>query len=217
MAIKNVILKEARISSRKGGKSRPGFEYQQCHLSVVCSWVLHPTSLHICKSRNNDISLSITPKFSISSPIKGIIMILAHLSPLKDENNIYLNFLQKIETMISKVLCAIQTEYSSPCWASLWFRWYRICLRCRRHEFNPWVGKMHWRREWRLLPVFLPREFHRQRSLVGYSPWGRRVRQHWATNTSLCYIRYRIFSLSEEQWFLRNKQYNLFSETLVTF
>ena len=21
-------------------------------------------------------------------------------------------------------------------------------------------------------PVFLPREFHRQRSLVGYSPWG---------------------------------------------
>ena len=26
------------------------------------------------------------------------------------------------------------------------------------------------RREWQPTPVFLPREFHRQRSLVGYSP-----------------------------------------------
>ena len=30
-----------------------------------------------------------------------------------------------------------------------------------------------WRREWLLAPVFLPGEFHGQRSLVGYSPWGR--------------------------------------------
>ena len=29
-----------------------------------------------------------------------------------------------------------------------------------------------WRREWLPIPVFLPGEFHRQRSLVGYSPWG---------------------------------------------
>ena len=29
-----------------------------------------------------------------------------------------------------------------------------------------------WRREWLLAPVFLPGEFHGQRSLVGYSPWG---------------------------------------------
>ena len=28
-----------------------------------------------------------------------------------------------------------------------------------------------WRKEWLLSPVFLPREFHWQRSLVGYSPW----------------------------------------------
>ena len=27
-------------------------------------------------------------------------------------------------------------------------------------------------REWLTTPVFLPREFHGQRSLVGYSPWG---------------------------------------------
>ena len=29
-----------------------------------------------------------------------------------------------------------------------------------------------WRREWLPIPVFLPGEFHGQRSLAGYSPWG---------------------------------------------
>ena len=29
-----------------------------------------------------------------------------------------------------------------------------------------------WRRKWQPTPVFLPREFNGQRSLVGYRPWG---------------------------------------------
>ena len=29
-----------------------------------------------------------------------------------------------------------------------------------------------WRRAWQPTPVFLPGEFHGQRSLAGYSPWG---------------------------------------------
>ena len=37
---------------------------------------------------------------------------------------------------------------------------------------HPWVGKIPWRREWLPTPVFLPRELHGQRSLVGYRPWG---------------------------------------------
>ena len=41
----------------------------------------------------------------------------------------------------------------------------------RRHRFNTWVGKIPWRREWLPTLVFLPGEFHGQRSLVGYSPW----------------------------------------------
>ena len=36
----------------------------------------------------------------------------------------------------------------------------------------PGVGKMPWRREWQPTLVFLPKEFHGQRSLVGYSPQG---------------------------------------------
>ena len=38
----------------------------------------------------------------------------------------------------------------------------------------PGVGKIHWRREWQPTLVFLPGEFPGQRSLVGYSPWGRK-------------------------------------------
>ena len=36
--------------------------------------------------------------------------------------------------------------------------------------------KILWRWEWLPTPVFLPGEFHGQRSLVGYSPWDHRVR-----------------------------------------
>ena len=45
---------------------------------------------------------------------------------------------------------------------------------CRRPRFNPWVGKIPWRRERLPMPVFLPGESHGLRSLVGYRPWGRR-------------------------------------------
>ena len=33
---------------------------------------------------------------------------------------------------------------------------------------------MSWRRKWQPTPVFLPGESHGWRSLVGYSPWGRK-------------------------------------------
>ena len=46
------------------------------------------------------------------------------------------------------------------------------CRRCRRRGFDPWVGKILWRKSWQPTPVFLPGESHGQRSLVGYSPQG---------------------------------------------
>ena len=47
----------------------------------------------------------------------------------------------------------------------------RICLQCGRPGFDPWVGKIPWRREWLSTPSLLPEESHGQRSLAGYSPW----------------------------------------------
>ena len=43
------------------------------------------------------------------------------------------------------------------------------CRRCERCGFNPWVGKIPWRRAWQPIPVFLPGGSHGQRSLEGYS------------------------------------------------
>ena len=38
--------------------------------------------------------------------------------------------------------------------------------------FDPWVGKIPWRRKWQPTPVFLTGKSHGQRNLAGYSPWG---------------------------------------------
>ena len=46
---------------------------------------------------------------------------------------------------------------------------------------HPWVWKIPWSRKWQPTPAFLPGESHGQKSLAGYSPWGRRVRHDWAT------------------------------------
>ena len=60
-------------------------------------------------------------------------------------------------------------------------KWSRICLQCRRFEFDPRVGKIPWRRKWQPTPVFLPGKCHGQRNLEGYpKPWG-----HKEWNTTL--------------------------------
>ena len=38
----------------------------------------------------------------------------------------------------------------------------------------PGLGRSPWRRKWQPTPVFLPGEFHGQRSLASYNPWGRK-------------------------------------------
>ena len=47
--------------------------------------------------------------------------------------------------------------------------------KCRRHEFNPCIGKIPPGIPWRKCqptPILLPEEFHGQRKLAGYSPCG---------------------------------------------
>ena len=58
-----------------------------------------------------------------------------------------------------------KATYSLSFLSPWWLSWYRIHLQCRRPGFDPWVGKMSWRREWLPTPVFWPEEF---------SPWGRK-------------------------------------------
>ena len=48
------------------------------------------------------------------------------------------------------------------------------CWKHKRLGFDPCVRKLSWRSTGQPTPVFLPGESHGQRSLVGYSPWGRK-------------------------------------------
>ena len=63
-------------------------------------------------------------------------------------------------------------------------RWYSgkesTCQgrRHKRHGFDPWVGKIPWRRKWQPTPAFLSGKSHEQRSLAGYSPWSRKRMGH---------------------------------------
>ena len=64
-----------------------------------------------------------------------------------------------------------------------WLRWQRICLQFRSPGFDPRVRKIPWRREWQPTSVFLPGEFHGQRRLANYNPWGHKESDTTATNT----------------------------------
>ena len=71
----------------------------------------------------------------------------------------------------------------------------RICLQSRRHrkhQFNPWVRTIPWRRAWQPTLVFLPKEFHVQRSLASYSPWGSKESDRAEHFTFFLLLSYRV-------------------------
>ena len=74
-------------------------------------------------------------------------------------------------------------------WHPWWLRRYSICLQCGRPGFEPWVGKIPWRRKWQSTPVLLP----------GKIPWteepgrlqsmgSQRVGHDWATSHALATV-----------------------------
>ena len=76
--------------------------------------------------------------------------------------------LLKLSMMVVAQIC----EYTKDKWIVQfgWIVWYvncmiceiseRICLWFRRPGFDPWVGKIPWRREWQSTPVFLSACWH---------------------------------------------------------
>ena len=65
------------------------------------------------------------------------------------------------------------TENKYTCFSSFflygllwWLSWERICLQYARPGFDPWIGKIHWKREQLPSQVFWPGESHGL-----YSPW----------------------------------------------
>ena len=67
-------------------------------------------------------------------------------------------------TQNRKHLYSITDQVGLPCW----LRRQRIHLQWGKPVFDPWAGKIPWRRAQQSTPVFLLGEFHGQRSLAGY-------------------------------------------------
>ena len=61
-----------------------------------------------------------------------------------------------------------------------WLSGKELAFQCRRHRFDPWIGKIP-RRKRQPTPVLLPGQSHGQRSLADCSPCGRRVRHDLVT------------------------------------
>ena len=53
-----------------------------------------------------------------------------------------------------------------------WLSSKEFTCRFRKHEFNPWVRKIPWRKKCQPTPVLLPGKFHGQKRLMNYHPWG---------------------------------------------
>ena len=68
-----------------------------------------------------------------------------------------------------------------------------------RPGLDPLVGKIPWRRECQPTPIFLPGEFHGQRSLV--SPWGHKESDtiEWQTHTHRVWVWICSLSISQQQ------------------
>ena len=65
-----------------------------------------------------------------------------------------------ILTLILLASLVAQTVKNSP---AMWETWVQKV---------PGLGRFPWRREWQPTPIFLPGEFHGQRSLAGYCSLG---------------------------------------------
>ena len=88
------------------------------------------------------------------------------IKKFKNNGTQWMKFLKKKKKVFN--LVSITLLWGLP----RWLRGKESACQSRRCGFDPWVEKIPWRRKWQPTPVFLPGESHRQRSLVGYSPWG---------------------------------------------
>ena len=108
---------------------------------------------------------SSTPRaYSNSCPSRGDVIQLSH--PLLSPSSLTFNLSQN--QGLFKLVSSSHKDFpgASDCKS--------ICLQCGRPGFDLWVGKIPCRRKWQSTPVLLPGKSHGQRSLVGYSPWGRK-------------------------------------------
>ena len=81
---------------------------------------------------------------------------ISSLTSISAQDSIYYSPLQSGKLFLGPALTGVPGGSDS-----------RVCLQFGRAGFNPWVGKIPWRREWQPTPVLLPGKSHGWRSLAG--------------------------------------------------
>ena len=94
--------------------------------------------------------------------------------------------------------------HSSILGLPLWLSWQGICLQCGRPGFDPWVGKIPWRRERLPTPAFWPGEFHGLDS-----PWACKE----SDTTEQLALSVSLSNFLSETMEIRKGWYNIFSHT----
>ena len=81
-------------------------------------------------------------------------------------------------------------------------------------QFNPWVGKIPWRREWQPTPLFLPGKSHGQRSLAGCSPRGPKgsEKSDWLSTQTCAFFTTCSLQQTDVQ-FVKGKNQHLLSKS----
>ena len=81
------------------------------------------------------------------------------------------------------------------------------CRRHKRHRFDPWVGRIPWRRAWQPTPVFLPGQSYGQRSL-----WWATVHRVAKSQTGLKQLSMHTFALQGNHYvfFIHDSQSALY-------
>ena len=77
------------------------------------------------------------------------------------------DYLNPKKSLLGKYYYSLFTYKGLPWWLS----GKEFAGQCRC-GFDPWIGKIPWRRRWKPTPIFFPVKSHGQSSLAGYSPWG---------------------------------------------
>ena len=114
----------------------------------------------------------------------------------------FLRLFENFMFFISSILMTVvHRSVPSQIFSSLWFLSHSFhsssdnkesAAMQERPGFNPWVGKILWRREWQPAPVFLPGDFHGQKSLAGYCPWSKKLDMTDSISLSLWFLNWAV-------------------------
>jgi len=107
---------------------------------------------------------------------------------------------------VAKSRARLRNFTSSSSNKGMGFPWWlsakESACQCRRHRFDPWVMKIHWRRKWQPDFSILAWEILWTEELAGYSPWGHKSQTQLSDFTTIITAILSYLTLSKFRFFI---------------